>query len=56
MWIEGVRDVRVPRYHQLIVLTALALCGIIQGQVIRRVRSLAVEYAKRLTASGGEPS
>jgi len=56
MWIEGVHDVRVPRYHQLIVLTALALCGIIQGQVIRRIPSLAVEYARRLTASGGEPS
>lgn len=55
-WIEGVRDVRVPRYHQLIVLTALALCGIIQGQVIRRMQSLAVDYARRLTASGGEPS
>jgi hypothetical protein len=56
MWIEGVRDVRVPRYHQLIVLTALALCGIIQGQVIRRVHSLAVEYARGLTASdGGSP-
>ena len=56
MWIEGVRDVRVPRYHQLIVLTALALCGIIQGQVIRRVHSLAVEYARGLTASGGGSS
>jgi len=56
VWIEGARDVRVPRYHQLIVLTALSLCGIIQGQVIRRVHLLAVEYAKRLAVSGGEPS
>jgi hypothetical protein len=56
MWIEGVRDVRVPRYHQLIVLTALALCGIIQGQVVRRVRLLVVEYTRRLTPSDGAPS
>lgn len=55
-WIEGIHDVRVPRYHQLIVLTALALCGIIQGQVVRRVRLLVVEYTQRLTASDGAPS
>jgi hypothetical protein len=47
-WVEGVRDVRVPRYHELIVLTALAMSGIIQGQVIRRVKSIAAEYARRL--------
>jgi hypothetical protein len=55
-WTAGVHDVHVPRYHQLIILTGLALCGIIQGQVIRRVRSLAVEYARRLAAPGGELS
>jgi len=49
VWIQSVRDVRVPRYHELIFLTALALCGIIQGQVIRRVKSLAAQYARRLT-------
>ena len=48
VWIEDVRDVRVPRYHQLIFLTSLAMSGIIQGQVIRRVKSLAAEYARRL--------
>ncbi len=46
----------MPGCHQLIVLTALALCGIIQGQVILRVRLLAIEYARRLTASGREYS
>jgi hypothetical protein len=46
--IEGAREVHVPRYHQLIFLTALGLSGIIQGQVIRRVKSLATEYARRL--------
>jgi hypothetical protein len=49
-WIRGVRDVRVPRYHELIVLTALAMSGIIQGQVIRRVKALAAEYARRQAA------
>ena len=52
VWIEGVRDVRVPRYHELIFLTALAMSGIIQGQVIRRVKSLATEYARRQSAAG----
>lgn len=46
--IEPLREVRVPRYHELIVLTALAIGGIVQGQVIRRVKRLAAEYARRL--------
>ena len=25
VWIQGVRDIRVPRYHELIFLTALAM-------------------------------
>lgn len=48
VWIESVRNVRVPRYHELIFLTALAMSGIIQGQIIRRVKRLAAEYARRL--------
>ena len=48
VWIESARSVRVPRYHELIFLTALAMSGIIQGQVIRRVKTLAAEYARRL--------
>jgi hypothetical protein len=38
---------RVPRYYQLIVLLSLALLGVIVGQVIRRVRGIAVDYAQR---------
>ena len=49
------RDLHVPRYHQMIFLLALALCGIVLGQVIRRVRGLAEEYATRLESSKGEP-
>ena len=55
VWIEGARDIRVPRYHELIFLTALALSGIIQGQVIRRVKSMAAEYARRLAARPRRP-
>ncbi len=51
-WIEAVRNLRVPRYHELIFLTALAISGIIQGQVIRRVKSLAAQYARRQDAAG----
>jgi hypothetical protein len=51
-----VRDIRVPRYHQLIFVLALALTGIVLGQVIRRVRAMAKEYAARVEAARGEPS
>jgi hypothetical protein len=41
-------DMHVPRYQQLIVLTALALTGVMLGQILRRVKSLAADYAARL--------
>jgi hypothetical protein len=49
------RDLRVPRYHQIILLLALALTGVVLGQVIRRVRRIAEEYAARIEA-GDETS
>lgn len=52
----AVRDVRVPRYHQIIFLLGLALTGIVLGQVIRRVRGLAREYAARTQSSKKESS
>ena len=48
------RDLHVPRYHQIIVLLALGLTGIVLGQVIRRVHALAKEYAARTAQNGGE--
>jgi hypothetical protein len=45
-------DITVPRYHQAIFLLALALTGIVLGQVIRRVRKIAVEYAARVERKG----
>jgi hypothetical protein len=38
----------VPRYHQLIVLLALGLTGVLLGQVVRRVQNVAREYARRM--------
>lgn len=40
----AVRDLRVPRYHEVMFLLALALTGITIGQVLRAVRSMAVDY------------
>jgi hypothetical protein len=54
-WFAG-RDLRVPRYHQIVFLLALALTGIVLGQVIRRVYGLAKEYATRMESGKGEPS
>ena len=45
------RDIRVPRYHQLIFLLAVVLTGVFLGQVIRRVRRLAEDYARRVEGS-----
>jgi hypothetical protein len=54
VWMEPSQ--RVPRYQQLLVLVGLALSGVILGQVIRRVKHLAHDYARRLDANrGGTP-
>lgn len=44
----GTPELRVPRYYQAIFLLALALAGVVLGQLIRRVRALAEDYAARL--------
>jgi hypothetical protein len=46
----AVFDLRVPRYHEVMFLLALGLTGISIGQVIRAVRSMAVEYEARRAA------
>ncbi len=51
---DPARGLRPPRYHQVIFLLALALTGVVLGQVIRRVRGLAKEYAARLASTKGE--
>jgi hypothetical protein len=45
------RDLRVPRYQQLIVLLAIVLTGVILGQLVRRVRAMAEDYAARVGAT-----
>ena len=47
-------DHSVPRFHQLVVIVALALTGIVVGQVVRRVRKLACDYAAQIAATGEE--
>ena len=47
---------RVPRYHQLMFLLALVLTGVVLGQVIRRVRWMAQDYADRLGTDQGRAS
>ncbi len=37
----------VPRYYELIILVALALTGVILGQVIRQMRTAAEDYSRR---------
>lgn len=49
-------EMAVPRHQQVIFFVALILTGVILGQVIRRVRHLARQYAKRLeNAREGRP-
>ena len=45
---ERAAAMSVPRDYQLIVLVALALAGVILGQVIRRVRTIAEDFARRI--------
>lgn len=47
-------DLRVPRYHQVITLLAIVLAGVMLGQVVRRVRRVAEEFAVRDRATPGE--
>jgi hypothetical protein len=44
---ETTMDLRVPRYHQVIMLLAIVLAGVMLGQIIRRVRYMAEEFAER---------
>jgi hypothetical protein len=40
-------DMHLPRYAQVTFLLALVLCGVVMGQVVRRVRALAETYLRR---------
>lgn len=55
-WFAEGRDLAVPRFHQLLFLLGLALTGVILGQVVRRIRALAHDYAHRLRATSRNPT
>lgn len=44
-------EVSVPRVHEALLLTALVLCGVALGQLLRRARALAEDYAARREAA-----
>jgi hypothetical protein len=44
---ETSTDLRVPRYHQIIVIVAIVMAGVLLGQIVRRVRHLAEDFAGR---------
>lgn len=46
------RDIGVPRYSQLIMLLAFGLTAVVLGQMIRKTRQMAAEYAQRRGAQG----
>jgi len=48
-WFDA--DHAVPPTRQLITLLSLALTGIVIGQVVRRVKGMASDYAQRLAAA-----
>lgn len=44
-----------PVVDQLVTLTSLGACGVILGQVVRHVRSMAASFANLAPAKGGRP-
>lgn len=45
------RNLRVERYQQLIMVLAIGLSGIVLGQIVRRVRHMAEDYAARRSSA-----
>ena len=44
---QNASQLSVPRYHELIMLVAIAMAGVMLGQIARRVRNLAESYPDR---------
>ena len=51
-WFDGQHA--VPPAEQLVTLVSLGLTGVIIGQVVRRTKAMAAEYAQRLAAPSGK--
>lgn len=49
------RRLRVERYQQIIFLLALGLAGVVLGQVIRRLRPVAEDFAARILRQERKP-
>ncbi len=47
-------EFRVPRYHELIELLAIAMAGVMLGQIVRHTRELAEDFARRGNATTSE--
>ena len=43
---------RVPRYSQLMTLAAIGIAGIVLGQLLRRIQTIAAWYANRIEREG----
>src|SRR5262249_60548743 len=41
-------ELRIPRYQQMMLVSALMLAGLLAGQIIRRARAVAEDYAVRV--------
>lgn len=50
------RRITIERYQELIFLLALALSGMVLGQIVRRVRRIAEDYADRRHARPASPT
>ncbi len=47
-WFLGQPERNPARHYQVLFVLGLVFCGVVLGQIIRRVRSLAEDYARRL--------
>jgi hypothetical protein len=50
---QATADLHVPRYHQIVVLVAIVMAGVMLGQIVRRLRQLAQEFAERSQSTTG---
>jgi hypothetical protein len=49
-WFAGRPEMLAPRYQQVLFLVGLALTGVVLGQVVRRVRTVAGDFARQIGA------
>jgi hypothetical protein len=52
---DPAKDIRVPRYEELVMLAAIAICGVFVGQIVRRTRRMAEDYCHRSASTASPP-